>query len=209
MKIEIKSRFSPEILFSHECENNSVAITLSAAINAKANLYGADLRSANLRSANLYGADLRSADLCGANLYSANLRSANLYGANLYGANLYCADLRSANLRSADLRSANLCGANLCGANLRDAGKLTGYRPYFAVGPIGSRQDVLAAFLTEKGVYLRAGCFFGPVEEFREKLDGEHGDNVHAVEYRAALVLVEAHYNAWPATTGTVGEHQY
>ena len=140
MKIEIKSRFSLEVIFSHECKDNSVAITLAAAINAKTNLYGA----------NLYGADLRSADLYG--------------------------------------------------ADLGDAGKLTGDRPYFAVGPIGSRQDVLAAFLTEKGVYLRAGCFFGTVEAFRDKLQGEHGDNVHAIEYRAALVLVEAHYAAWPAT---------
>ena len=140
MKIEIKSRFSLEVLLSHECEDNSVAITLAAAINAKTNLRGANLRSANLRSADLYGADLG------------------------------------------------------------DAGKLTGDRPYFAVGPIGSRQDVLAAFLTEKGVYLRAGCFFGTMEAFRDKLQGEHGDNVHAIEYRAALVLVEAHYNAWPAT---------
>ena len=175
MKIEIKSRFSLEILFSHECENNSDAITLAAAINAKANLYGA-----NLYGANLCGADLRSANLYGANLYGANLCDADLYGADLYGANL---------------RSANLYGANLYGA-----GKLTGDRPYFAVGPIGSRQDILTAFLTEKGVYLRAGCFFGTVEEFRDKLQGEHGDNVHAVEYRAALVLVEAHYNVWPAT---------
>ena len=130
MKIEIKSRFSLEVLFSHDCEDNSVAVTLAAAINAKANLYGA----------NLYGADLRS------------------------------------------------------------AGKLTGDRPYFAVGPIGSRQDVLAAFLTEKGVYLRAGCFFGTVEQFRVKLEGAHGENVHGKEYTAALGLVLAHYEAWPAT---------
>ena len=135
MKIEIKSRFSLQILFSHECEDNSVAITLAAAINAKANLYG----------------------------------------------------------------------ANLYGANLGDAGKLTGDRPYFAVGPIGLRQDVLAAFLTEKGVVLRAGCFFGTVEEFKGKLQDEHGDNMHAVEYRAALVMIEAHYTAWPATV-TEGE---
>jgi hypothetical protein len=165
MKIEIKSRFSLQILFSHECEDNSVAITLAAAINAKADLYGADL----------YGADLY-----GANLYGANLRSANLYGANLYGANLGDADLG-------------------------DAGKLTGDRPFFQVGPIGSRQDVLAAFQTEKGVFLRAGCFFGTVEEFNAKLQDEHGDNTHAVEYRAALVLIEAHYSAWPVTV-TEGE---
>jgi len=155
MKIEIKSRFSMEILFSHECEDNGVAITLAAAITAKADLYGADL----------------------------------------YGANLYGADLGGANLRGA-----NLGGADLGGANLGGAGKLTGDRPYFAVAPIGSRQDVLAAFLTEKGLYLRTGCFFGTAEEFRDKLQGEHGDNVHGVEYRAALVLVEAHYTAWPAT---------
>ena len=174
MKIEIKSRFSLEVLFSHECEDNSVAVTLAAA---------------KVRGANLYGADLY-----GANLYGANLRAANLRGADLGDA-----DLRAANLGGANLRAANLGGANLRGADLGDAGKLTGDRPYFAVGPIGSRQDVLAAFLTEKGVYLRAGCFFGTVEEFRDKLQGEHGDNVHAVEYRAALQLVLAHYEAWPA----------
>jgi len=238
MKIEIKSRFSLEVLFSHECEDNSIAITLAAAINAKANLYGANLYGANLYGADLYGADLRGADLRGANLRGADLRGADLYGANLYGAdlhgadlrgaNLYGADLRGANLRGADLRGANLYGAdlrganlygadlhgadlrgaNLYGADLGDAGKLTGDRPYFAVGPIGSRQDVLAAFLTEKGVFLRAGCFIGTVEAFRDKLQGEHGDNVHAIEYRAALVLVEAHYAAWPATVTERGEFE-
>jgi hypothetical protein len=190
MKIEIKSRFSLQILFSHECEDNSVAITLAAAINAKANLYGADLYGADLYGADLYGADLYGANLYGADLRSANLRSANLYGANLYGADLY---------------GANLYGANLYGADLGESGKLTGDRPFFQVGPIGSRQDVLAAFLTEKGVFLRAGCFFGTVEEFKGKLQDEHGDNAHAVEYRAALVLIEAHYTAWPATV-TEGE---
>ena len=178
MKIEIKSRFSLEVLFSHECEDNSVAITLAAA---------------NLGDANLRGADLGDADLGDANLHGANLGDADLRAANLYGADL----------RGADLRGADLGGANLRGADLGDAGKLTGDRPYFAVGPIGSRQDVLAAFLTEKGVYLRAGCFFGTVEQFREKLTDEHGDNVHAVEYQAALVLVDAHYNAWPATVAS------
>jgi hypothetical protein len=200
MKIEIKSRFSLEVIFSHECENNSVAITVQAAINAKANLrsadlYGADLYGANLRSADLYGADLRSADLRSANLGGANLGSANLYGANLRSANL-----GGANLGSADLRSANLYGANLRSADLGESGKLTGDRPFFQVGPIGSRQDNLLAFQTEKGIFLRAGCFFGTVEEFRDKLEDEHGDNAHGKEYKAALVMVEAHYSVWPTT---------
>ena len=71
MKIEIKSRFSLEILFSHECEDNSVAITLAAAINAKADLRNANLRNADLRTADLYGENLYGADLSGADLYKS------------------------------------------------------------------------------------------------------------------------------------------
>ena len=103
MKIEIKSRFTAEVLFSFECENNSIKLTLQAAAKAKANLRGANLRGANLRGANLRGANLR-----GANLYCADL-----YGADLRGANLYGADLRGANLRGADLYGADLYGEKL------------------------------------------------------------------------------------------------
>nr|KVA07110.1 hypothetical protein WS54_23380 [Burkholderia sp. NRF60-BP8] len=109
---------------------------MKAAVEARADLYGADLRGANLYDANLrganlydanlYGADLRGANLRGANLYDADLRDAdlrdaNLYGADLRGANLRGADLRDANLYGADLRGANLRGANLYGADLRGA----------------------------------------------------------------------------------------
>ena len=88
MKIEIKHRYNDSILFAHDCEENSLKITLQMALKASANLYGADLGGANLRGANLYGADLRGADLGGADLGGANLYSANLYGANLYGKKL-------------------------------------------------------------------------------------------------------------------------
>jgi hypothetical protein len=88
MKIEIKKWWSTEILFTFECENNTIALTLKAAIEAGADLRGADLRGADLRDANLC-----DADLCDANLHGADLRGADLRGANLRGANLRGADL--------------------------------------------------------------------------------------------------------------------
>jgi len=123
MKLSIKSRFSASILFEFEAEENSVKITLEAAVKARANLYGADLRGANLygaylRGADLRGADLRGADLYGANLYGAYLRGADLRGADLRGANLYGANLYGADLRGADLRGAYLRGADLDGEKL-------------------------------------------------------------------------------------------
>ena len=83
MKIEIKSRFTANVLFSFECESNSIKLTLQAALKDKANLRGADLYGANLR-----GADLRDANLRGADLYGANLRGEKLTKTPLFLYNL-------------------------------------------------------------------------------------------------------------------------
>ena len=99
--IQILEKVSRKVLFSHECDNNTVAKTLEYAVARNANLCDANLCDANLRGANLRGADLRGADLRGANLCDANLRDANLRGANLRGADLRDADLRGANLHMA------------------------------------------------------------------------------------------------------------
>ena len=111
IKIEIKNRWTGNILFEYLSENNTIKKTVSEAIKS-----GANLRGANLRGADLCGANLCEANLCEANLCGANLRGANLRGANLRGANLCEANLCEANLCEANLCGANLCEANLCGA---------------------------------------------------------------------------------------------
>ena len=42
MNIQIKSRFTAAVLFEHDCENNSLRITLELAIKSGADLRGAD-----------------------------------------------------------------------------------------------------------------------------------------------------------------------
>ena len=130
----------------------------------------------------------------------ANLDGANLAGANLARANLAGANLAGANLAGANLDGANLAGANLDGANL-DGALLVSERPIFQIGPIGSRCAYFTAYLTNEGVKLRAGCFFGTVDEFTAKLSEEHGDNIHAKEYRAALDLIHCHAGLWTPPT--------
>ena len=102
-----------------------------------------------------------------------------------------------ANLSGANLVGAYLSGADLSGANLRGGQMLVGDRPVFSIGPIGSRCDYFTAYITDQGVYLQAGCFFGSVDEFTTKLQREHSDNEHGQEYRAALVLIECHAKLW------------
>ena len=96
MRIEIKNRWSGEIIFSIEADTWRFAV--EAAIKAKANLSWA-----NLSRANLSGADLSGANLSWANLSGADLSKANLSGADLSWANLSWADLSRANLSRANL----------------------------------------------------------------------------------------------------------
>ncbi len=218
MKHQIRHHCTDAVLFdcdAPECVQASgmaARYTLEKAVKDGANLGGADLNYAYLTGADLRGADLADAyligaDLTGANLTGADLRGANLGGADLADAYLIGADLRGANLTGADLRGANLggadlnyaylTGADLRGASLRGGEKLIGERPVFMTGPIGSRCSHLIAYLTDKGVRLMSGCFFGDIDTFRNKLESTHADNDHAAEYRAALALIEKHVEIW------------
>ena len=121
IKLSIKNRWTGEILFEYEKENNTIKDTVLAAIEARANLTDANLTDANLTDADLTDADLTRANLTDANLTDANLTRANLTRANLTDANLTRANLTRADLTDADLTDANLTRANLTRANLTDA----------------------------------------------------------------------------------------
>ena len=113
--IEIKN-INGVVLFSHTAEDNTITLTVEAAVScgvslAKANLAGACLAGTDLEGANLEGANLEDADISWANLIGANLEDANLKDANLKGA-----ILKGANLKGANIERANIYGAKLNGA---------------------------------------------------------------------------------------------
>lgn len=83
MNIEIKCRFSGSVLFLHEHIENTMKLTVDAAVKARANLARAYLAGANLDGANLAGANLARANLYGANLYGEALTKAPLSLLNL------------------------------------------------------------------------------------------------------------------------------
>ena len=117
-----------------------------------------------------------------ANLYEANLSRADLSGADLYGA-----DLSRANLSRANLYDANLYGANMGGK----IGKLKA-GGYFSCGPQGSRDDVLMAFNSDNGMFVKTGCFTGSLGEFREAVIKTHDEqSKHGKMYLGIANLIE------------------
>lgn len=218
--VQIKSRWDSSVIYETQVPTDiprgtQMCVALEKASASRADLFGANLYGTYLRGAGLGKADLANADLSNANLGIANLNSANLCNASLRGANLLDANLSNADLRGADLSYADLRGTNLSYANLRDVNlkgadlrgaylygglKLVGERPFLTIGPIGSAGRTIVGWVTNNGLRIEAGCFFGTREEFVEKLAEEHGDNIHGQEYTAALVLLDAHVQLWTPT---------
>ena len=171
MKHQIKNRFTDAVIF--ECDLPDDTQSGLATRHA--------LEKAVIAKANLRGADLSGADLSWAYLSGADLSWAILSGA----------DLSEANLSGADLRRADLSEANLSGA------KLIGDRPWFQIGPVGLRMDYLTCWITDRGLKLQTGFFFGTVEEFTKKMRITHIDNDYEKEYQMALLMIEAHAALW------------
>ena len=92
-------------------------------------------------------------------------------------------------LAGANLVGAWLDGANLDGANLVGDLKLVGDRPILQLGPLGSRSGYLVVYRTDKGLRVRAGCFFGDVITFLGLVATTHGNGQHARDYRAAVAF--------------------
>jgi uncharacterized protein YjbI with pentapeptide repeats len=101
------------------------------------------------------------------------------------------ADLSGANLDDANLRGANLGDANLDDANLGDAGRIASIDDILLIGPIGSRSDYTHVYRTDKGVYVKCGCFFGTMDEFASKVKHTHGDNKYANQYLKVIDFVD------------------
>ena len=61
---------------------------------------------------------------------------------------------------------------------------------FFLVGPLGSRRAFLTIHADIKlGVRFSTGCFSGSEYQFKEAIQQTHGDNEHALQYRAAIAL--------------------
>ena len=172
MEHVIKNRYTGEILFKDEVPDTTESVLISRVLLEQAVAANTNLRYANLRYANLSHADLRGANLSHANLSDADLSDADLSGTNLHGADLSDADLS-------------------------DGLKLAGTRPMLSIGPIGYESRTIFAWVTDAGLRIQAGCFFGPRDEFVTRLAETHGENEHAKEYTAALVLIDTHFEIW------------
>ena len=97
--------------------------------------------------------------------------------------------------RDANLRGAYLDGAYLGGAYLGEWGKLQKSSDILIVGMIGSRNDYTTIFHTDKGVFVRCGCFRGTFEEFESKVKETHQGSKHEKDYLALIQFAKIKFD--------------
>ena len=205
---QIKNRFTEKVIFEAEIPDAmhgrmANRFLLEQAVAAGVNLTCANLCLFNLSGTNLFGVDLRETDLRASTLRGADMRGVKLQGADTRGADFSGAELAGADFFGAridvNLSDAGIRNAKLRGAILRDGLTLVGKRPTLSIGPIGSVNRTIIAWVTDKGLRIGAGCFFGGREDFVKQIHERHAGNAHAQEYMAALALIEKHFELWGA----------
>jgi hypothetical protein len=90
-------------------------------------------------------------------------------------------------LEEAVKRDTDLDGADLDGADLGDWGKLQSVSDILTIGAIGSRDGYTTIFHTNKGIFVRCGCFKGTLEELERKVKETHKGNKHERDYMAMI----------------------
>ena len=62
---------------------------------------------------------------------------------------------------------------------------------YFACDRIGSEKRKTYFFKCDDGFFVRAGCFFGTMDEFKERVKKVHAGTIHEKSYLMACDLAE------------------
>lgn len=211
MKTQILNR-SGVLLYESKKTGLSLRETAEEAVRARVDLSTADFRGADLSYAQLVDGLFLGADFRSANLHNVVFGNAVLDRADFSGANLSCAvlshaiaigtDFRGARLDGAALLYADFCNAHLAGAEIGVGYTLIGARPILQIGPIGSRADVLIAYLTDRGVLISTGCFFGTLDGFEDGIINRHyAGSRYKTEYYAATRMIRSHEALWTPTT--------
>ena len=179
MKFKIKSWITGKLLFTLEGENWKLAFT--AAVTAGQKFDEADLSGKDFSGIEV---DCKNSSFDNSRFYNSRFDNSRFDNSRFDNSRFYNSSFdnsRFYNSRFADK-------------------KITGLRPFFFVGPLGSDQRQLMAVSTEKGIHLATGCFSGSIDDFRAALKKKHGKNEHGKEYEAALELIELHFKLWKAS---------
>lgn len=59
---------------------------------------------------------------------------------------------------------------------------------------IGSRKSRILFFKTDKGVFVKCGCFFGDLEKFVAKVKETHQGNKHERDYLALVEFIKIRF---------------
>ena len=62
------------------------------------------------------------------------------------------------------------------------------------VGNIGSRLDYTTIYNTDKGIFVKCGCFFGTIAEFEAKVEKTHKGTRHERDYKALVEFAKVKF---------------
>lgn len=76
-------------------------------------------------------------------------------------------------------------------ATISDSVLLTKRDSYMCLGPIGSRNDTLTAYMNDNRIKLNVGCFKGTLKQFLKQVNETHKGTIYESQYLKAIELIK------------------
>ena len=117
MKIEIKNRWTKEIIFSIEADSMKNALEIG--VKQKINFRNCDFRNCDLRGCSFFGANFRGSTFSGCDLSKVNFRICSFNGSTFSGCNFSESSFYKTAFCGSDFSGCNFNGSIFCKCNFR------------------------------------------------------------------------------------------
>jgi len=209
-----------------DAEDNDALICLPKRIDFDGSFHN----GSRFKSLRMKKVDFRNSDVCYSRFLYCKMRKATFNDATLTGVNFYRTDLKRADFSGAELDTVTFSDCNLWAADFTDVDLsrvtfhhcamvgmiisrdlyLVGERPFLKVSDVGSEQEPVMLFVTDKGPMVQRGCFFDTLDAFGAAVrnNSSHFD-LHENKYTATgaqylkiIELFHQHVTSFPARQG-------
>ena len=225
MLYEIKSWVDGCVLFSLEC--GSFKLCVQAGIKAGITFRYGEFSNQDLSETDLSGGSFDNSrfdnsrfdnsrfdnsSFYNSSFYNSRFYNSRFYNSSFYNSRFYNSRFDNSSFDNSSFYNSSFYNSRFDNSSLKtpDGEKnLNGTSVTLSIGPIGSRRATLLAWFTSGGIYIHAGCFFGTAIQFTDAVTRKHGESVHAKEYKAAMIFIEAHAALWGYTSESEQTKEY
>ena len=155
-------------------------------------IHGGAIHGGAIDGGTIYGGTIHGGIIRGGIIFGGTIHGGTIYGGSIYGGSIHGGAIHGGIIRGGIIFGGAIRGGTIYGGTIDGGVVLPGWTirrssDRIALGPFGSRDDLLTAYRHEGGrISLATGCWTGSPDDLRDRIDGDP----ERTDYLVALEMV-------------------